>query len=310
MNKQHFKHFTLVAQLLVLGSLTVFWFGGQMIGPAAALTVPTRTPVPPPGGGSGGGGGGGGGSVDPTPIPPSATATPVTVITLAPTPVDGFITPETCGIPLFQASNGTVNVRATPAVDGRIVGQLVFLESRGISGRFAEEPWWQIVLADGTQGWVADAIGTVYGNTRGVPVLDEDGLAAQPQGWLPTPNPICPTLTPTVTPSVTPTPSPTATASKTPTATLTSEVSESALVAAEEPTTTNTPTPPTATALPEPSATTPATPVAMADGDPADPTLTAADRGGGVNLLLIGGVGLLLAGFAAFFVQRRGNPVP
>lgn len=305
MTTKKIRQITLLVQSIILLALFSIWLGGGFTTPVAALTVPTRTPVPPPGGGGGGGGGGGegggGGSSEPTAIP--ATNTPVPAVTLAPTPVDGFVTPEACGIPLFQASNGAVNVRERPSTTGDIVGRLVFLEARGISGRYNNEPWWRIVLADGTQGWVANATGTVFGNTGAVLILDEEGAIALEGGWRPTPNPVCPTLTPTVTPSATPTAEPTSTPTVTKEATATQE-SEAVNAAADPSTPTASPTLETVSALEEPTAEPASTPEAIAAADPA---LAVEDDSGGVNILLLGGMGLLLAGFAVFFAQRRGN---
>ncbi len=258
-------------------------------GSVSAQTVPTRTPVP------GGGGGGGGGSA-PTSTPqaqPTATAsrTPPAV-TLAPTPVEGFITPEACGIPLFQASRGTVNVRQAPVASSEVVAILVFLETRQIVGRSAAVEWWRILLPDGRQGWVANAAGTVYGNTGGLPALDNEGVPVDSGSWLPTPDPACPTPTATLTASATPTP----TASPSPTRT-------------SEPTATATPLPTTtATMTVAPTATTPAPTATPAKESPAaDPPAPAAEdpeASTSPNWLLITGVITLLAGLAAFIIQQ------
>jgi hypothetical protein len=293
-----------IAPIMLITIVGAMLFSLGNFSPALALTVPTRTPVPPPpGGGSGGGGGGGGGSVENTPVPtnPLPTATPLS-ITIAPTPIDGFITPEPCGIPIFQASNGTVNVRSTPATTGALAGQLVYLESRGIIGQLATSEWWLIVLADGTQGWVADATGIVFGNTAAVPSIDANKELIANPSWQPTPNPICPTLTPTAIPTVTATPLPLETSTQVPTATAAVEEGSGTDIS---PTPTAEPSatavPPTATVQPQPTPTTETLAQVNSPTDDAAPRPT----GGGPNLFLLGGLALLLAGFGAYVIQRR-----
>lgn len=309
--------FTHIALFILLAS---FWLSGGDFSTASAFTVPTRTPAPGGGGGSGGGGGGGS---QPTAEPPTVTPTATTLpVTIAPTPIDGFITPEVCGIPLFQASNGTVNVRSLPSADGALASQLVYLESRGIIGRFATDEWWLIVLADGSQGWVADASGTVFGNTSAVPAVDEDKNPVGEASWLPTPDPACPTLTPTTVPTSTPTPEPTATATE-PTTSETQSTTSGTESAAESQTAQNqsesgenqsapsenadveqeqaaATEPPTATPIPEPTiASTESVEVVTADLDQTPPST------GGSMIFWVGGIGLLIAGLVAFVVQRR-----
>ena len=91
-------------------------------------TIPTRTPVPEPtednsGGGNSGSNNGGnsggsnsGGSSNPTETPVSAqpTSTPTLVVTIGPTPIGGYISPETCGPPYFVSVQGGANVRQGP----------------------------------------------------------------------------------------------------------------------------------------------------------------------------------------------------
>ena len=331
MNKNKLRQVLYFIHIAFFIFLTSFWLSGGDFSTASAFTVPTRTPVPGGGGGNGGGGGSGGGSgggeSQPTAEPPTLTPTATTVpVTIAPTPIDGFITPEACGIPLFQAANGTVNVRSLPAADSALFSQLVYLESRGIIGRFATGEWWLIVLADGSQGWVADASGTVFGNTSAVPALDEDKIPVNEASWLPTPDPACPTLTPTTVPTATSTPEPTATATATQpkssesqsttsgtesevesqTAQNQSEGTESESQSApsentdadqEQAAATE---PPTATPISEPTvASTDSVEVVTADLDQTPPST------GGSMIFWIGGIGLLLAGLVAFVVQRR-----
>lgn len=204
---------------------------------ALAQTIPTRTPTPsitpPPTATSEGGGGGG------TPVPTSTTgaggntATPIAtstddvVVTIAPTPEDGFYpTASACGSqPTLQALS-TTNVRNGPSLDYNVIGTLVFLEARPVVGRAQFTDWWQIRLFDGTVGWIANTVVTVQGYTGLVPIITApplpNGSTPTPGAlWNPTPNPSCTPL-PTATATLTPTPSVTPDPNSSPTNTATS----------------------------------------------------------------------------------------
>lgn len=203
------------------------------------ITVPTRTPTPNPDtgdddnnndggnsgdnsdnndGGSNNSNGSSGGSSNPAPPPTVApTATPTTSVVI-PTPVDGAGVPTACGSPIFVAIFGDTNVRSKPDQTTTVVGGLVFTEGRPIIARSSNDGWWKITLADGTLGWVSNAVGEVQGNINGLPILDVNDQPVTAPTWNPTPNPSCngqppaaPVQNPTALPQATDSP-PTATA--------------------------------------------------------------------------------------------------
>lgn len=309
------KRFWLIFLIgLGLMAVVVLLPGGMDVA-AAQFTVPTRTPTPPPQPTAPPGNGGG-----PPPAPtstdePQATAepsaTPTNVpATLAPTPEGGFLpTAEACSTDPTVQANNKVNVRGGPGTDYDIVGELVYLEVRPISGRAANAVWWQIILADGSLGWVADAVVSVSGYTGQVPLVDvpalPDGTTPTPgPEWDPTPNPACtppPTFTPTATATGTPTNTPTAAPSNTPTPDTESANAAATTDDATAPAT-ETPIPPTATATEAPTNTPiPTEPVPTAAPLPVDD-----DNGGSMIWLPIAGIGLMLIG-GFLFITRRGG---
>ncbi|MCI0398742.1 MAG: exo-alpha-sialidase [Chloroflexi bacterium] len=112
---------------------------------------------------------------------------------------DQFLpTAEPCGAPTIQSSAGPVNVRSGPGVDYEVIGVLAFLEVRPIAGRAGSAEWWQVQMADGSLGWVANNAVNVQGDTTEVPVVEAPLLAGEEAPtpgptWNPTPNPLCPT---------------------------------------------------------------------------------------------------------------------
>ena len=168
------------------------------------FTVPTRTPTPNPNPPqpeptqSSGGGGGGGSSNPSQPVSTTEPAAEPTAepqqnpaVTLAPTPENGFIVPEECGIPYYTAEFGETNVRQSPDQSSTIIGTLVFFETRPIVARYGNGPWWRILLASGEQGWVSDEVGKIDGVLTSVPIVDKNGIVMTNPTWLPTPNPRC-----------------------------------------------------------------------------------------------------------------------
>lgn len=304
--------------ILFLGSLLLIfagWHGTRQAWGLQNPTIPTRTPVPqptepkptkPPGNG----GGSDATAVPTSTLPPAATATSTVVVTIAYTPVGGFVpTAEPCSSqPTILVRNPT-NVREGPGTDYDIVSKLVYLEVRLILGRAANTPWWLIQLDDGAMGWVADDVVTVQGYIGNVPVIaapEIDGQTPTPgTPWNPTPYPYC-TVTPTFTPE--------------PTATLAPVTPETA-AAQTEPTVEATAVPPTetATATPEPTqtavapptlpptaATTPADEPETISG-PATTTVPAAieTTRSSTDLLLPAAGLMLIAGAVVSFIARR-----
>lgn len=182
-----------------------------------------------------------------TPIPHTPTPTLIPV-TLVATPVGGFLpTAVACGFPPTIQAQNTTRIRTGPGTDFDILGELVYLETKPVVGRAADEEWWVIQFTNNEIGWVADAVVIVTGNTSGVPIITE------PEGenptWIPTPNPECPiTPSPTPAPTETSTNIPEVTATGTPLPTDTPLPEPTAEPITEEPEPTVEETEPTATA--------------------------------------------------------------
>ncbi len=151
-----------------------------------------------------------------TPIPSTSTPTP----TLTPT----FATPVVQPI-------RSISVRGGPSSSYPVIANLDPSQQVGITGVSDDGIWYQILLPDGTLGWITStsAMVNAFGDLASIPVA------------------LAPTDTPTFTPTFTPTDTdtPTATPTDTPTATFT--VTATA-------TETDTPTPrPTFTLIPSPT---------------------------------------------------------
>lgn len=166
--------------------------------------------------------------------PPTATHTPAITATFTPTPAT----------PVVQARQ-ELGIRLGPGTNFPEIGTLALSEQLEITGISEDQRWYQVVLADGREGWVlaSSAFATVFGDPDVIRVASG------------------PTLTPTDTPTNTPTATPTPTATHTPTAT---------------PTPTSTPTPTdTATFTPTPTDTATATHTPTDTATPTDtPTIT------------------------------------
>ncbi|MEM9776063.1 MAG: SH3 domain-containing protein [Chloroflexota bacterium] len=187
-----------------------------------AQTVPTRTPIPQPT------------EPQPTKKPqqnnndnnnnqPQPTAVPTETPYVPPTLVSDVVQLDRCGDPFFVAAFGGVNVRSIPSTDGEIVGKMLFLDTRQVLARTANDTWWQILLPDTTTGWVFDGAGEMIGSMESVPVVNADGSPVQEVSWQPTPDAFCPTMTPSPTPTSTATPVPTSTPTPEPSPTATVE---------------------------------------------------------------------------------------
>ncbi|MCA9929274.1 MAG: hypothetical protein KC419_12370 [Anaerolineales bacterium] len=291
----------LVLSLLLSAIINHLGFNKPVYSLSANFTIPTKTPEPPP-------------TQKPTsgsqnPPPPAATETPITAtatntavpVTLAATPQGGFVpTAAACGTqPTIQTVNNT-RVRQGPGTDYDIAAELVFLEVRPIVGRAADAEWWQIMLADGSLGWVADAVVTVQGNISVVPIVATpllDGIAptAGP-AWNPTVPSGCEALavwTSTPEPTAVPptdTPEPlTAAATEEPAATDTAVPS------------TDTPIPLTDTPIPEPTV----EPTPIATAVPLDVEPEAAGSSTGIILPIVAAVLFVAGGVIAFLRRNR-----
>jgi hypothetical protein len=306
--------------ILFMGSLLLSYVNKQQTSQAwlsENATVPTRTPTPQPTASNPtdtpGSGGGGATAVPTSTLPPAITPTSTVIVTIAYTPVGGFVpTAEPCSSqPTILARNPT-NIREGPGTDYAIVGQLVYLEVRLILGRAADTTWWLIQLDDGAMGWVANEVVTIEGYIGNVPIISAPEISGDTPTpgtpWNPTPNPVCP-----VTPTFTPEPSATAAATL-------AEVEVEAPAGQTE-TTGDEPTAlatGTATPLPEPTQTAVAPPTLPPTAVPATeqpeiidapaaapPPLVDEASGGSPTDLLLPIVGLLLLAGGITVILRR-----
>lgn len=140
--------------------------------PTDTLLPPTDTPVP-------------------TDTPePTATATPTPEPTATPTATP---LPE----PQVLADSQGLNVRGGPGTLYPVVGQMRQGDTADILARSADGSWWQVVLADGSEGWVFANLVTVVGPLDQVAVAQDIA-----------PPPVQPTPTPAEPPTPTPAPQP------------------------------------------------------------------------------------------------------
>ncbi len=125
--------------------------GGQAVAAAASPEppAPTATPVPP--------------TDTPTPAPPTATptATPEPTATPTDTPVPR---------PQVVADRQGLNVRGGPGTVYPVIGEMNQGETADIIGRNAEGSWWQVILANGREGWVAALLVTPTGPVDAVEI--------------------------------------------------------------------------------------------------------------------------------------------
>ena len=299
----------IIFALLMLASTILPNYGrSQQI---LAQTIPSRTPTPPGGGVTAtpdDGGSDPGATALPTSTAssPQATATATRILNLA-TPLGGFLpTAQPCSLePTITSLGSSVNVRSGPGLDYKIVGQLKLYEVRPIIGRAAYINWWQIILVDGTLGWVADSVVETNGYIEIVPIVDpperEDGHTPTPgTPWAPTPFPECtPPATPsrTATPASSTTPRPTSTAAGGPPA-LQPEIDNGPGAGElDEPAT---PTGLSTATAATGSGATPESP----DGPTAEPLPGEGERSGGMSWIPIAAIGLMLAAAGVFALQR------
>ncbi len=163
---------------------------------ATPVAQPSPTPVPP----------------TPTQFPPTPTSAPVdpTATPELPTPTpepptptpesqDPTATPEPASptpIPVpAVVSDQTINVRGGPGTAYAVVGSLAGGEQAPILGKNNSGDWWQIQLADSTEGWVYSEIVNTVGDVSGISVVTN--IPAPPA-----------TPTPSAPPTATPAPKP------------------------------------------------------------------------------------------------------
>jgi hypothetical protein len=123
--------------------------------PAAVALAPTATPLPTP-----------------TDTPPPPTDTPLPEPTAAPTatPVlEPTAAPTETPVSQPQASTTSpINVRSGPGTVYPVVGQLQPGRPVDILGRNADSTWWQVLLGNGDEAWVAASVVDVTGPVDGL----------------------------------------------------------------------------------------------------------------------------------------------
>jgi serine/threonine-protein kinase len=181
---------------------------------ATATSTPTATHTP---------------TATPTPtathtptLTPSRTPTSTPTPTATPTDTPTATHTATPATPVAVALRG-ITARIGPDSRYPVAGTLVAGDRLDIIGISEDGAWYQIILPDGTRGWIvasASLVGTA-GDLLSVPIAlaptDTPTHTATPTPT-PTATPTAThTPTPTATPTATPTPTPTATATPTPT---------------------------------------------------------------------------------------------
>lgn len=140
----------------------------------------------------------------PTPLP-SATQTPQATSTHTPTPTPtptATPSPSPTPRPSLRVTFNSANVREGPGIVYPVVGYVYADDVLRIIGRSGgTEIWYNVILPDGTSGWVSAAVGE--------PSDTELETAVPIAATIPAPPPTStPTSTPTNTPAPTPTPAP------------------------------------------------------------------------------------------------------
>ncbi|MBE7474013.1 MAG: hypothetical protein DPW09_04105 [Anaerolineae bacterium] len=129
-----------------------------VVEPASAATT---EPLPPPS------------TSTPTPAPtlppePTATNTPVSTATSLPSPTP-IPAPQ---VTVPDSSTTAINVRSGPGTAYPVVGQFNPGQTAPVTGRNAEQSWWQVSLADNSLGWVFGELVQLSGSSEGIPVAE------------------------------------------------------------------------------------------------------------------------------------------
>lgn len=119
------------------------------------------------------------------PLPPTATSTPSPAPTLPPAPTatntvvptPTSLPPSPTPIPAPQvtvpdSSTTAINVRSGPGTAYPVVGQFNPGQTAPVTGRNAEQSWWQVSLADQSLGWVFGELVQLSGSSDGIPVAE------------------------------------------------------------------------------------------------------------------------------------------
>lgn len=131
-----------------------------------------------------------------TAVPPTETPTPEPTATPTETPQPTATPTETAVAQPQASTTSAINVRSGPGTGYPVVAQLQPGRPVDILGRDADGAWWQVLLGNGDEGWVAASVVDVSGP------VDEVEVAANipPAPVQPTPRP-----QPTAAPAAQPT---------------------------------------------------------------------------------------------------------
>lgn len=138
-----------------------------------------------------------------TAVPPTETPTPEPTATPTETPQPTATPTETVVAQPQASTTSAINVRGGPGTGYPVVAQLQPGRPVDILGRNADGTWWQVLLGNGDEGWVAASVVDVSGP------VDEVEVAANipPAPVQPTPRPQ-PTAAPAAQPTQPPAPKP------------------------------------------------------------------------------------------------------
>jgi uncharacterized protein YraI len=103
-----------------------------------------------------------------TPVPP--TDTPEPTATATPLPQPTATTTPTVEVAPQVVAKSEANVRRGPGTAYPVAGSMAAGEQAEVLGRNADSTWWQIALADGTQGWVNAGLVTANDAVEGVAI--------------------------------------------------------------------------------------------------------------------------------------------
>lgn len=135
-----------------------------------------------------------------TPVPPTNTPEPTATATITPT-VEPTATPTAAPQPAVTA-NSEANLRQGPGTNYPVVGAMAAGEQADVLGRNADSTWWQVMLANGKEGWVNASLVTANPAVDGVAIAQN--IPAPPATSTPRPQPTPPAAAPTATPVPTP----------------------------------------------------------------------------------------------------------
>lgn len=134
-----------------------------------------------------------------TSVPPTATPTlePTATATFTPVPV-----------PRVIAESQQVNVRQGPSTAYAVVGQMAQADSAIVLGRNEAGSWWQVILEDGTEGWVVASLVGTDGPMDAVEIAQNVAPPPQPAPVATSAPPAAPAPAPAATATPPPAPEP------------------------------------------------------------------------------------------------------